>query len=150
MKEAGLGETMDLKATGVLYIYEQLMVKLRNEDHASFTNILRMPPDMYDELLRRVGPRITKTYTHYREPLEPAGLKLVLTLHHLANGNKYASMKFAWRVPHNTISVACPPEVCELFILISQSNWFSCRNSSMDFSSSSVRQHAVFLARFCL
>ena len=88
-------------------IYDQLMVKLRNEDHASFTNFLGMPQDMYDELLRRVGPSITKTYMRYRDPLEPAGLKLVLTLHHLANGNKYASMKFAWRVPYNTISVAC-------------------------------------------
>ena len=96
------------------------MVKLHNEDHASFTNFLRMPPDMYDELRRRVGPRITKTYTCYREPLEPAGLKLALTLHHLAHGNKYASMKFVWRVPQNTISVVCsficPPEVCEFNI----------------------------------
>ena len=54
-------------------IYDQLMVKLRNEDHASFTNFLRMPPDMCDELLRRMGPRITKTSTRYREPLESAG-----------------------------------------------------------------------------
>ena len=96
------------------------MVKLHNEDHASFTNFLRMPPDMYDELLCRVGPRITKTYMRYREPLEPAGLKLALTLHHLAHGNKYASMKFFWKVPHSTISVVCsfirPPEVCEFNI----------------------------------
>ena len=73
-------------------IYDQLMVKLRNEDRASFTNFLRMPPGMNDELRRREGPRITKTFTRYREPLEPAGLKLALTLHHLAHGNKYASM----------------------------------------------------------
>ena len=69
---------------------------------------------MYDELLRRVGPRITKTHTPYREPLEP-GLKLALTLRHLAHGNKYASMKFAWRVPHNTISVVVR-EVCNAIV----------------------------------
>ena len=96
------------------------MVKLRNEDHASFTNFLRMPPDMYDELRRRVGPRITKTYMRYRGTLEPAGLKLALKLHRLAHGNKYDSMKFVWKVPDNTISVVCsfirPPEVCEFNI----------------------------------
>ncbi|KAK7097770.1 hypothetical protein V1264_004701 [Littorina saxatilis] len=75
------------------------MVELRNEDHASFTNFLRMSPAMFDELLARVGPRITKQYTFYRDPLEP-GMKLALTLRHLASGNKYASMKFGWRVPH--------------------------------------------------
>jgi hypothetical protein len=95
-------------------LYDQLMVELRNEDHASFTNFLRMPPDMFDELLARLGPRITKQHTWFREPLEP-GLKLALTLRHLASGNKYASMKFAWRVPHNTMSVVVR-EVCQAII----------------------------------
>ena len=48
-------------------IYNQLMVDLGNEDHASFTNFLHIPLDMYDELLCRVGPNITKTHTRYRE-----------------------------------------------------------------------------------
>ena len=43
-------------------MYDQLMVELRNEDHVSFTNFLRMPPAMFDELLARVGPRITKQH----------------------------------------------------------------------------------------
>ena len=60
-------------------IYDQLMVELRNEDHASFINFLRMPPAMFDELLARVGPRITKQYTFYRDPLEP-GMRLALSL----------------------------------------------------------------------
>ena len=45
---------------------------------------------------------MTKTTTFFRKPLEPE-MKLALTLRHLASGEKYASMKFAWRVPHNTI-----------------------------------------------
>ena len=68
-------------------MYDQLMVELRNEDHASFTNFLRMPPEMFDELLAIVIPRITKQYTFYRDPLEP-GMKLALTMRHLASGNK--------------------------------------------------------------
>ena len=95
-------------------MYDQLMVELRNEDHASFTNFLRLPPAMFDEVLARVAPRITKKYTSFREPLEP-GMKLALTLRHLASGNTYASMKFGWRVPHNTQSLVVR-EVCEAII----------------------------------
>ena len=61
----------DQKATE-FGIYDQLMMELRNEDPASFTNFPRMPPDMFDELLDRVGPRITKMNTWYREYLCPA------------------------------------------------------------------------------
>jgi len=95
-------------------IYDQLMAELRNEDEASFTNFLRMPPAMFDELLTRVGPRITKQQTFYRDPLEP-GMRLALTLRHLASGSKYASMKFGWRVPHNTQSLVVR-QVCQAII----------------------------------
>ena len=95
-------------------LYDQLMVELRNEDPAAFHNFLRMPPAMFDELLERVGPRITKQYTFYRDPIEP-GLKLALTLRHLASGNTYSSMKFGWRVPHNTQSLIVR-EVCQAII----------------------------------
>ena len=66
---------------------------------------------MFDELLTRVGPGITKQYTNYREALDP-GLKLSLTLRRLAFGTKYHSMSFGWRVPHNTISLPIP-KVCQ-------------------------------------
>ena len=95
-------------------MYDQLLVELRNEDQASFINFMRMPPEMFDELVARVGPRITKQNTCYRQPIEP-GLKLALTLRHLASGNKYASMKFGWRVPHNTQSLMVR-EVCQTII----------------------------------
>uniref|UniRef100_A0A0P4W889 DDE Tnp4 domain-containing protein n=1 Tax=Scylla olivacea TaxID=85551 RepID=A0A0P4W889_SCYOL len=74
------------------------MVELRAEDPASFTNFMQMVLVMFDELLGGLAPRITKQHTFCSEPLPP-GLKLVLTLCHLASGNKYVSMKFAWRIP---------------------------------------------------
>ena len=85
-------------------LYDQLMMELRREDQRSFTNFMRMPPEMFDEILERVGPRITKQYTTFRTPLDP-GMKLAVTLRHLASGSKYSNMRFAWRIPHNTISV---------------------------------------------
>ena len=83
-------------------IYGQLLVELRRED---FVNFLRMPPWMFDELLERVGTRISKQRTAYRAPLEP-GLKLALTLRHLASGSDCVDMQYAWRVPQNTICLA--------------------------------------------
>ena len=44
-----------------------------------------MPSEVYDELLTRMGPRITKQNTTYREALDP-GLKLAFTLRHLDSG----------------------------------------------------------------
>lgn len=95
-------------------LYDQLMQELRREDPAVFTNFLRMSPDMFDELLERLTPSITKQYTFYRAPLEP-GLKLALTLRHLASGSKYIDMRYGWRVPHNTISLVVT-EVCEAIV----------------------------------
>ena len=69
---------------------------------------------MFDELLIRVGPRITKDNTNYREALDP-GLKPALTLRHIASGTKYHSMSYGWRVHHNTISLLIP-KVCQAII----------------------------------
>lgn len=66
-------------------LYDQLMVELRREDSQSFTNFMRMPPEMFDELLRRIGPRISKQHTFFRAPIEP-GMKLAIALRHLAAG----------------------------------------------------------------
>ena len=85
-------------------LYDQLMVELRRADSQSFTNFMRMPPQMFDELLRRIGPRITKQHTFFRAPIEP-GMKLAIALRHLASVSKYTDMRFGWRVPHNTISI---------------------------------------------
>ncbi|XP_071503284.1 putative nuclease HARBI1 [Diadema antillarum] len=65
---------------------------------------LRMPPAMFDEVVQRLTPRLTEQDTNYRASLEP-GLKVAITLRHLASGNTYRNMQYAWRVPHNTISV---------------------------------------------
>ena len=69
---------------------------------------------MFDELVTRVGPRISKQNTNYREALEP-GLKLAVTLRDLASGTMYRSMSYGWRVPHNTMSLFIP-EVCQAII----------------------------------
>ena len=95
-------------------LYDRLMVELRNEDTRSFKNFMRMPPAMFDEIVQRLTPRITKETTNWRAPHD-LGLKVALTLRHLASGAKYRDMQYAWRVPHNTISIVVR-EVCEAII----------------------------------
>ncbi|XP_021339754.1 putative nuclease HARBI1 [Mizuhopecten yessoensis] len=73
-----------------------------------------MPPDMFDEIVQRLTPRLTKQTTNFRVPLDP-GMKVAITLRHLASGAKYHDMQYAWRVPHNTISKVVR-EVCEAII----------------------------------
>ena len=79
------------------------MAELMREAHGDFTNYMRMEPAMFQELLDRVTPRLTKTVTHWRRPLSP-GLKLAVTLRHFATGDSYHSLSYAFRVPHNSIS----------------------------------------------
>ena len=95
-------------------LYDRLMVELRNEDPRSFQNFMRMPPAMFDEIVQRLTPRITKATTNWRAPLDP-GLKVALTLRHLASGANYHDMQYAWRVPHNTISLVVR-EVCAVIV----------------------------------
>ena len=104
--------------------YNQLMVELRREDPASFQNFLRIQPHMFDELLARVQSRITKQDINYRKALDP-GTKLAATLRHLASGDTYASMKFDFRIPANTLSVLVK-EVCQAIVDVYKDEVMQC------------------------
>ena len=38
--------------------YENLLQELYREDHSSYKNFLRVPPELFMELIERVGPRL--------------------------------------------------------------------------------------------
>ena len=61
------------------------MQEMRIGDSAAFQNFLRMPPEMFDEMLARIDPRIQKMDTNYRLAIDP-GVKLAATLRDLATG----------------------------------------------------------------
>jgi hypothetical protein len=90
------------------------MVELRNEDQKAFQNSKRMPPAMFDEIVQRLTPALTKETTNWRAPLNP-GLKVSLTLRHLASGAKYREMQYGWMVYHNTVSLVLR-EVCAAIV----------------------------------
>jgi hypothetical protein len=128
--------------------YDQLMEELRLEDEQSFRNYLRMEPALFDEILQRVGPAITKQDTRMRPALEP-GLKLAVTLRFLATGDKYPTLQYDYRVARNTISLFVP-EVCRAIREVLKREVIKCpttpeewRPISEDFERRANVSHAV-------
>ena len=104
--------------------YDRLMSELRFEDIQSFCNYLRMPPEMFDELLHRLHARLIRQDTRYRRALEP-GLKLAVTIRHLASGDKYPSLQYDFRVSRHTICIFIP-EVCQAIVDEWKDEFLSC------------------------
>ena len=94
--------------------YYNLMESLRLRDPERFKNFTRLEPALFDELLDRIRHRITKHNTNYRDAIEP-GLKLAVTLRHLATGNSYVDLGYSFRFGDNSISLFVP-EVCQAVI----------------------------------
>lgn len=91
-----------------------LDTQLRLEDPVAFRNFTRVTPGVFDEILERVAPVIRKQETNYRHPLT-AGLKLAITLRHLATGDSYRSLAYGFRCGISTISEMIP-EVCRAIV----------------------------------
>ena len=83
-------------------------------DTSDFRNYLRVDPEMFQELLQRLAPRLTKQDTRMRKDL-PAELKLAVAVRFFASGDSYVSLSYNWRVGNNTISVLVR-EVCDAII----------------------------------
>ena len=94
--------------------YERLMAELSREDVPAFKNFVRKEPAMFQELLERLTPRIAKKDTWYRRSLPP-GLKLAITLRHLATGDGYPSLMYAFRFAESTIS-GIVRDVCQAIV----------------------------------
>ena len=95
-------------------LYSQLVLFLEHYDRQRFKNLLRMYPETFHAMVEKLRPHIQKQHTFWRKPLD-AGLKLAVTLRHMASGNDYASLEYTFRVPANTISIFVP-EVCQAII----------------------------------
>lgn len=107
--------------------YERLMVELAAEDRTAFRNFLRVDPELFQELLDRVGPIIEKKDTFMRKALEP-GLRLAITLRYLATGDSYMTLQYGFRVAHNTISNIVA-DTCEAISAVLQDEVLKCPTS---------------------
>lgn len=83
--------------------YYTLMPDLRARDEDMFRKYLRVPPALFDEILRNVQPLIQCQNTRMRAAI-PAGMALAVTLRHLATGDSYTSLAFDFRISKQAIS----------------------------------------------
>ena len=110
--------------------YHTLMPDMERWDAQSYRNFLRIPPELFQELERRVGPRIEKQATWFRRPLT-VGLKLAVTLRHLATGETYTSLQYSFRVGRSTITKFVP-QVCDAIIAEYQEEAVVCPTTPQD------------------
>lgn len=66
-------------------------------------NYLRMSPEVFDRLLKLVGPHIQKQNTLMRDCIGPEE-RLVVTLRYLATGRSYECLKFSTSISPQAIS----------------------------------------------
>ncbi|KAJ8946638.1 hypothetical protein NQ314_008810 [Rhamnusium bicolor] len=83
----------------------RLLAEMREEDVNGYKNHLRMIPQIFDELLSKIGSVIQKQNTI------PAKVKLEITLRYLAVGYSLYTLSSLYRVGKSTISKFIP-EVC--------------------------------------
>lgn len=84
--------------------YYHLFEELDRESEADYMSYVRIDRNLFAEILARIGPRIQKNQTG-RTPIHP-GQQLLITLRYMATGEGYrSSMRFNYRIPHNTISI---------------------------------------------
>lgn len=63
-------------------LIESLINEMQNEDPTAFRNFIRMSGNLFDSLLHKVGPLISKQDRHLRKSI-PAKTRLIITLRFL-------------------------------------------------------------------
>ncbi|XP_064122501.1 putative nuclease HARBI1 [Macrobrachium nipponense] len=93
--------------------YDQLLQELNKEDRKGHKNFLRIYPELFEEMVERLTP-LSKKDTKMRLA-QVVGLKLAVTLRHLASENDYTSLQYTFRVSKSSICRFIPL-VCQAII----------------------------------
>lgn len=104
--------------------YDDLLRDLPLNDPDIYFNFMRMDSPMSQELLTRVGPKIVRQDTNFRDTLSPR-LHLAITVRFLATGDSYPSLVFGFRVARNTI-ISIMPQTCEAIIQCYEEELLKC------------------------
>ena len=91
--------------------YNRPMPMHHLDDPMAYRNFIQMPPELHQELGQRITAEFQRDRTLMRDTLSP-GVKLAVTLKHLATGDSYTTLKYAFRVASPTIKKFVP-EVCD-------------------------------------
>ncbi|XP_058625881.1 uncharacterized protein LOC131536777 isoform X4 [Onychostoma macrolepis] len=72
-----------------------------------FQVYFRLSREQFDSLLSRVGPRISRIHTNYREPVSSME-RLAICLRYLATGDSYTTIASSYRVGISTVAGIVP------------------------------------------
>ncbi|XP_071581623.1 uncharacterized protein [Temnothorax nylanderi] len=78
-----------------------LIQEMRFQNDETFFSYMRMSSTMFDFVLAKVGPKITKMETNWRRPI-PAASRLAMTLRYLATGDGYQTIALSYRIGRST------------------------------------------------
>ncbi|KAJ8358096.1 hypothetical protein AAFF_G00034060 [Aldrovandia affinis] len=87
--------------------YHRLVQELRL-DGERFQRYFRLDRAQFDELLTRVGPRITRLETNWRSPISAAERLQFVSDAYLATGDSYRSIAYSYRVGITTVGYIIP------------------------------------------
>ncbi|XP_020299121.1 protein ALP1-like [Pseudomyrmex gracilis] len=111
-----------------------LVKEMQEQDVEKYVDYFRLPPQLFEELLKLVGPVITKEQV-VRDPILPE-TRLQITLRFLASGDSMKLLSYAFRIGHNTVSKIVS-ETCEaiwnclkdtVFLTDNEESWLSVAN----------------------
>ena len=83
------------------------MTRLHLDDPMAYRYFIQMPPELYQELEQRITAEFQRDRSLMRDPVSP-GVKLAVTLRHLATGDSYATLQYTFRVASPTIEKFVP------------------------------------------
>ncbi|XP_067215723.1 uncharacterized protein [Linepithema humile] len=91
--------------------WHNLVSEMILQDDETYFNYMRMTPSMFEYLLSKVGPIITKMETNWRKPI-PAAARLSMTIRYLASGDGLHSISLSYRIGRSTTTFIIK-ETCE-------------------------------------
>ena len=106
--------------------HSNLLADLKHTDIPEYQNLVKMPPALFDLIEEHIHQHIKKSVTNFRKPLE-VGLKLAITLRHLATGETYTYLQYLWLVGHTTCKFI--PQDRRAILAEFQDEYLCCPNS---------------------
>ncbi|XP_068083502.1 uncharacterized protein [Anabrus simplex] len=93
----------------------ELMLDMKFQSvSGQYKNFTRMSPTDFDNLLNRIGHKISRQETYLRSPIS-AQDRLAVTLRFLATGDSYTSLQYLFRISKQAIGRIIP-EVCAALV----------------------------------
>ena len=111
--------------------YSRPMPMHHLDDPMAYRNFIHMPPELYQKLEQRITAEFQRDRILMKDPVSP-GVKLAVTLRHLATGDSYTTLQYAFRVDSLTIEKFVP-EVCDAITRAYRDQVMQCNTLPEDF-----------------